>query len=183
VDEKLLNSIISVAYGDAPLKERMKIHNLAKHDKEVELLLKQHLEIAKKTRRLNIDAFPDELLDNVKDSVKVKGSEEKSLFYDIYSFIFMRPAVSAAIFSIIMLALISTFFFQRPEIHEQYSKQEIELADKQVKHSLALIASVFKKTTTTVEEDILTERVSKPIKESFNLVNEYLEEDKNENIN
>ena len=57
------------------------------------------------------------------------------------------------------------------------------MADQQVKHSLALIASVFKKTTTTVEKDILTDRVSKPIKESFNLVNEYLEEDNNENIN
>jgi len=183
VDENLLNKIISVAYGEASLSDRLNIRKLAKSNKEVELLLQKHSEIARKARELETESFPDELLEKVNKATNNSKSKEKSLFFDIYSFIFMRPAVSAAILSIFILALISTLIIQRPEIHEQYSKKEIELADKQVKQSLALIANVFKKTTTTVEEDILTERVSKPIKESFNLVNEYLEEDSNENIN
>ena len=172
MDEKLLNRIIKVAYGEASLGEKLKIQKLAKSNKEVELLLQKHTDIARKTKMLETESFPDELLEKVKNVTNVADKNEKSLFYDIYSFIFMRPAVSAAILSIFILALISTFVFQRPEIHQQYSKQEIELADKQVKQSLALIASVFKKTTSTVEKDILTERVSKPIKESFNLLNE-----------
>ena len=183
MDEKLLNRIITVAYGEASFLERRKINALAKRDKEVELMLQKHTEIALRSRNIEMESLPGEILENVKNLNDLKKAREKSLFYDIYSFIFMRPAVSAAILSIFILALVSTFIFKRPEIHEQYSKQEIELADKQVKQSLALIASVFKKTTSTVEKDILTDRVSKPIKESFNLVNEYLEEDNNENIN
>ena len=60
----------------------------------------------------------------------------------------------------------------------------MKLADQQVKQSLAIIAGVFKKTTATVEQDVLTDRVSKPIVESFNLVNDYLQgENKNEKLN
>lgn len=183
MDDKLLNSIIRVAYGEASFLEKLKIRKLAEGNSEIRGLLEKHIQIANTSRNLEAEAFPQELLKNVKNITKVGSPKEKSLFFDIYSFIFMRPAISAAIFSVIILSLISTLVFKRPEIHQQYSRQEIEVADQQVKQSLALIASVFKKTTTTVEKDILTERVSKPIKESFNLVNEYLEEDNNENIN
>ncbi|MDX1699272.1 MAG: hypothetical protein R3250_01580 [Melioribacteraceae bacterium] len=183
MDDKILNSIIKVAYGEASFLEKLKIRKLAKGNSEISSLLEKHIQIANASRNLGTDAFPEEILKNVKNITRVSSPKEKSLFFDIYSFIFMRPAISAAIFSVIILSLISTFVFKRPEIHQQYSKQEIELADQQVKQSLALLASVFKRTTTTVEKDILNDRVSRPIKESFNLVNEYLEEDNNENIN
>lgn len=183
MNEKLLNRIIKVAYGEASIGDNISIHNLAKKDDEVRRVLEEHSKIADQARDINLEVFPESILRNIKNTISFKPNKERSLLFDIYSFIFRRPATFAAILSVIILSLISTLIFNRPEIHQQYTPKEIEVADRQVKHSLALIASVFKKTSATVEKDILTDRVSRPLKESINLVNEYLEEDKNENIN
>lgn len=183
MNEKLVNRIICVAYGEASVWEKLKIYKLAKQNPKVDSLLKEHTRIAQQAHNVKIDACPDEVLNNVKQITKTKQNNETSLLFDLYSFLFRRPAISGAIFTLFIVALISTLLFKRPEIHQQYSKQEIEVADKQVKHSLALISGVFKKTTETVEKDVLTDRVSKPIKESFNLVNEFIQGDNNENYN
>lgn len=183
MDEKLLNRIISVAYDDATQWEKFKINQLAKKYPEIELTLNKHRKIAQQAHRISLEECPDNILENIKGTTSTIKREEKSLLFDLYSFLFRKPAISAAIFSLFLIALVSTFIIKRPEIHSQYSKQEIELADKQVKQSLALISGIFRKTSETVEKDILTDRVSKPIKESFNLVNDYLQGDKNENYN
>lgn len=184
MNEKLLNRIISVAYNDANLLEKYRIYRLALKDPKIKSVLDEYKKVANQSHKIAPDYCPDKLIDNAAQMTKVKANPEKSLFFDLYTFIFNRPVISAAILSLFILALVSTFIFERHEIHNQYTRQEIEKADKQVKHSLALIANVFKETTTTVEEDILTERVSKPIVESFNLVNEYFKGDnKNEKLN
>lgn len=183
MEEKLLTKIISVAYGDSTLWEKVKIYRLAIKNSEVKAILDEYKKVANQAHKIDLEYCPDQIVENVRNITRIEPSKDNSLLFDLYSFVFRRPAVSASIFSVFVLALISTFIIKRPDIHQQYSKQEIELADQQVKHSLALIAGVFKKTTQTVEKDILTDRVSKPIKESFNLVNDYLQGDENENIN
>ena len=184
MEEKLLNRIISVAYNAASIWEKFKIHRLANQDSEVKAILNEYKKVASQTHNIEQEYCPDEIIKKVKNINKIKSSKENTLLFDLYSFVFRRPAISAAIFSVFILAFVSTLIFKRPEIREQYSKQEIELADSQVKHSLALIGEVFRKTTLTVEKDVLTDRVSIPIKESFNLVNDYLQGDnKNEKLN
>ena len=182
--EELLNRIISVAYDDANLLEKFRIYRLASKDPKVKSVLDEYKKVANQTHKVELDYCPDELIKDASQITKIKAKSEKSLFFDLYSFIFKQPAISAAIVSVFILALVSTFVIQRPEIHQQYTQQEIEVADQQVKQSLAIIAGVFKKTTATVEQDVLTDRVSKPIVESFNLVNDYLQgENKNEKLN
>ncbi len=82
------------------------------------------------------------------------------------------------------MAVLSTFIFNRPEIKQQYTKQQIEQADAEVKYSLSLVANVLNKTKSTIENDVLQEKVNKPIKESLFIINDYINgENKNENIN
>jgi len=184
VEEKLLNRIISVAYGDADLLDKIKINWLAKNNQEINKLLTDYKNIANQTHTLDLEECPDEIIDTLSNTINKNQQKERSLFFDLYSFIFVRPAISSAILAVFVLAFISTFIFDRPEIRQQYSQQEIEVADQQVKHSLALVASIFNKTKHTVEKDVLTDRVGKPIRESFNLVNEYfIGESKNEKVN
>lgn len=183
MDEKLLNRIISVAYGDASFFEKIKIYILANKNADVKTILDNYKKVANVAHNLNTKDCPSEVVKNSKEIVGSVKESKNSLTYDLYSFIFGKPIFSAAILGVFLLAMISTFIIKRPEIHQQYSKQELEIADKQIKHSLALISGVFHKTKSTVENDILTDRVSKPIKESFNIVNDYLQGDNNENIN
>ncbi len=103
---------------------------------------------------------------------------------DIYTILFGRPLLSGTLATVFILAIISTFIFKRPEIKQHYTKQQIEIAEKQTRETFELIASVLNKTKNTVEQEVLANRVSKPIKQSLNLVNDYLEgENTNENIN
>ena len=184
MEEKLLNKIISVAYRDANLLDKLKINWLAKKNLEVKKLLSEYKIIANQTHNLDLEECPEEIIDSLLNTINKNQQKERSLFFDLYSFVFARPVISSAILTVFVLAFISTFVFERPEIHQQYSQQEIEVADQQVKHSLALVASIFNKTKHKVEKDVLTDRVGKPIRESFNLVNEYLIGDnKNEKIN
>ncbi len=175
MNKKLLNRIISVAYGDASFIEKLKIYRLASKNSEIKLILNNYKKTANATHNIGLEECPSKIIDVVQKQNKNQSFDKNSLLFDLYSFVFGKPLVSMAIFSIIFLALVSTLIFKRPEIHQQYSKQEIELADQQVKQSLALIAGVFNKTKLTVKNDVLTDRVSRPIKESFNLVNEFLE--------
>jgi hypothetical protein len=183
VEKNLLNKIISVAYGDASIFDRIKIYGLSKNNAEIKSILDDHKKIADAAHQLNLEKCPQKIIDSVQVKNGQKHVNTSSLLTDLYTFIFGKPILSTAVFSIIILALVSTLIFRRPEIHQQYSKQEIEVADQQVKQSLALIAGVFNKTKTTVEYDVLTDRVSRPIKESFNIVNEFLQGDNNEKIN
>lgn len=184
MDEKLLNRIISVAYGDASLFEKYKIYRLANKNSEIRNLLNNYKRTAKHTHSIKLESVSDEVLKKVKNTTNIDENNNKSMLFDFYTFVFRRPAFTAAIVGIFILAIISTFVIKRPEIHQQYTQQEIETADKQVKQSLALIAGVFKKTSLTVEKDVLTDRVSLPLMESFNLVNDFLQgENKNEKTN
>ncbi len=184
MEEKLLNTIISVAYGDSTLWEKVKIYRLAIKNSEVKTILDEYKKVAKQAHKVDLEYCPDEIVDNVTNITRIKPSKDNSLLFDLYSFVFRKPALSTAILSVFILALVSTFIFKRTEIRDQYSIQEIETADQQIKQSLALIAGVFKKTTLTVERDVLTDRVSRPIIKSLNLVNDYFQgENNNENIN
>ena len=184
MNEKLLNKIISVAYGDANLIDKFKIYWMAKNKDEVKSTLQQYKTNAEKLKHLTEEEVPERILTNVNNITKNLTGEKRSLFFDLYTMVFSKPAVASVVLGIFILAIVSTFIFKRSEIKEQYTVQEIELADKNVKKSLALVASIFNKTKTTIEKDILTKKVGTPIHKGFNVVNDlFIGEHKNEKIN
>ena len=56
--------------------------------------------------------------------------------------------------------------------------EEIERANDQVKYALAIVKDAFKKSNNILTEDILTEKIAKPIGEGINYVNTLLQEEK-----
>ena len=171
MDEKLLNRIISVAYGDATIAEKVKIYFLSRNNEEVKTTLEKYKLTAQQINNLDLEECPKEIIKNTASFTEQNVTKEKSILFDLYTFIFGRPALASMIATVFILAIISTFVFNRPEIKQQYSPQEIELADTQVKQSLVMIAAVFNKTRTTIETEILTEQVGVPVHKGFNLVN------------
>ncbi len=171
MNEKLLNRIISVAYGDAGISEKIKIYLLASNNEEVKTTLAQYKQTVEQVNSLDLEECPEEIIKNTTTFTKQNISKEKSVLFDLYTLIFGRPALASIVAGVFVLAIVSTFIFNRPEIKQQYSTQEIELADIQVKQSLAMIADVFNKTRITIEKEILTEQVGVPVHKGFNLVN------------
>jgi len=184
MNENLENKIISVAYGDAGLIDKIKIYWLSKNNDEIKELLKKYKASAEKFRNLEEEEIPGNIITNVNNITQNLSNNNKSLLFDLYSLVFRRPAITSAILGIFILAIVSTFVFKRSEIKEQYTIQEIEQADKNVKKSLALIANIFNKTKIKIEKDILTEKVGTPIHKGINVVNDlFIGEHKNEKLN
>ncbi len=182
--EELLNKIISVAYGDAGIKDKISIYFLAYKNEEIRKVYAEYKKVAANTKKLNLEECPQHIVEKVSKLTVQNKYKEQSLLLDLYSFLFRRPKFSAAIVATIVLAIVSTFIFKRPEIQNHYSIQEIEIADAQVKQSLSLVSELLHKTRDTVEKEILAERVSKPMRESLYIVNNYLQgENKNEELN
>jgi len=184
MDEKLLNRIIAVAYSDAGIVEKIRIYLLAKKNEEVKTTLAKYKQTVRQINSLELEECPEKIIKNSAVITKQSISKEKSIFFDLYTLIFGRPALASMVAGVFVFAIVSTFIFNRPEIKQQYSTQEIELADIQVKQSLAMIADIFNKTRRTIEKEILTEQVGVPVHKGFNLVNNlFIGENRYEKIN
>ena len=67
--------------------------------------------------------------------------------------------------------LVSSIFLKNHQTEAQYSQAEIELANKQARQTLMLVSKIFNSTQETVTEQIIPNRVIKPLNESLGYVN------------
>jgi lipopolysaccharide export LptBFGC system permease protein LptF len=81
--------------------------------------------------------------------------------------------ISAAV-AIISLTIFSFLIFNEPAPTHQYTKAEIELAENQLKQSLAIVGKVFTKAEKNFSEDILNKQLNKKLSKGYYLVNNIL---------
>ncbi|MEJ2614775.1 MAG: hypothetical protein P8Z35_07450 [Ignavibacteriaceae bacterium] len=171
VDEKLLNRIISVAYGDANLIDKIRIYFLASRSKEINRLLVEYKVTARSISNLETNECPDKIIDNVKIST---GFNEQGLFFPVLEFLnklIYKPLLTTAVV-LILVAGITIFMLFNDINKSQYSEKQVQLAEKQVKQSLVLVNKIFNRTTNTLENDILKKQVAKPVHEGVATINE-----------
>jgi hypothetical protein len=171
IDEKLLNRIISVAYGDANLIDKIRIYYLASRNAEINRLLVEYKITAKAIGNLEQKNCPDEILENVKINT---GTSRQGLYSPVIKFLdslIYKPLFSTAL--ILILVGGTALFILFNDINKsQYSKMQIQLAEKQVKQSLVLVNKIFNRTTNKLENDILKKQVAKPVHEGVATINE-----------
>jgi hypothetical protein len=163
IDENILDKIISVAYKDASLKDRINVYFLARNDPEVKRLLNEYRETAGNVKKVPLEECPDSVI----TSLKIKTGKEKKSFI-------IKPAYAFAIIVLFVSALVFVFLNQKKEKEPVYTKAEVAQAEMQVKTSLAIINKVFRKTENLLDDDILPERVGKPVQKSFSIINQVL---------
>ena len=171
INKKLLNRIISVAYGDANLIERIKIYFLAAGNNEVKRLLNEYKTTAAAVRKLNKENCPDEVLEKVKNNTGIKENKLLLPLAEIINSIIYRPALTT-VAVLIIAAFISLFVLFNNSNRNQYSEKQILLAEKQVKQSLVLVSKVFNRTADKLKNDIIREQVAKPVHEGVSTINE-----------
>jgi hypothetical protein len=163
IDEEMLNRIIAVAYKDAPSLDRIGIYFLAKKNPEVKKLLNEYRRTANGVKKVPREKCPD----SVVKSLEAKTLEKKKSFILKLAYVF---TITVIVISTLVVVLLN----QSKEKEHIYTKAEIELAEEQVKTSLAIVNRVFKKTEDLIQEDILPKRVAKPIHKSLSIINEVL---------
>ncbi len=179
ITEELLNKIISVAYGDASLNDKIKVMYIASRNEEVRDLLNSYKRTANEVKQLGEEEAPPELLKKIEHrNVPAKTIRNKFVF-DFLSIIFSRPIISAATSVILIAAVITSLIINKP-VQYNYSTAEITVAEKQAKYALELVGKYFNETHSTLQKKVFGNAVAKPFNHSIGIVNNLLEGDKNE---
>ena len=168
--EKLLNKIISVAYGDANLFDKIKINRLAEKDMEVRNIFESYRATASEVHNLNEEEFPEELTAAIENRT-VKMKKQSNMFaFDLYTIIFRRPVFSATA-TVMLLGAILFGIISNRTIEYKYTPEEVSAADLQARKAFAIIGRIFDQTNTTLKEEVFNSRVAKPINEGVGVVN------------
>ncbi len=177
IDEKLLDKIIVVAYGDAGLYDRLIVWINARRDPAIKKLLDEYKLTASSVHSLDEKKLPE---GNIKSVYHKIGQREKSRpdLPFIHSFIhplfFSKSLVSSAAFGIIIITIVSVLLFYNPQPEQKYTRAEIELAQQQLGESLAIVNKVFQNTGKTLDAEVISKHVSKPLNKGLIYLNDYL---------
>jgi len=182
ITEELLNKIISVAYNDASYLNKIRSYRAAAKDPRVLEILNSYKETANKIKQIKEEACPDGLLKSINHEVILTKKSRRTFLSDLFAIIYRRPIISAAATLILIIAIITALIINKPvEYHNHYySQMEIIKADKEAHYALEIVGKVFNRTNSTLQKEILNEKISKPIRESIGLVNNLFKGEKNE---
>ena len=171
LEDEFIDKIISVAYGDANIFERFQIYWASLNDVRVRRLLNEYKETAEIVNSFDASECPEELLEKVNSQIGVKTKSSGTVRGNIESIFLYRPLISASAAVILISLVASVLLFRQPKIQKKYSTAQIELAERQVKESLAMVSRVFDKAENRVTNKILIKQVAPPINESLSIIN------------
>ncbi|MHA2167976.1 MAG: hypothetical protein ACXAAT_19190 [Candidatus Hodarchaeales archaeon] len=172
MDEKLLDKIIAVAYGDAGLFDKFIIYRKAKKNSCVKQLLNEHKLTANSVHNLKDIELPESTIYSVQDKMKYKSKND---FFGsvIYSGFLRKPILSAGAIGIVVL-IVSILIFYQPQPEPTFTKAEIEFAQKQLEESISIVNKVFSKAEHQFDSEVLSNHVSKQLNKGFYLINDLL---------
>ena len=169
--------IINAAYGSANLLGKMKAKKLMKENPVLKDIYNEYKSTADSVHELEKDKMPDTILQNTEKTTEVNITrKEYSFFNDLAVIFFSKPQLAFIATAIVAALLIfSVITKQNNSIDfdkSEYTKNEVELANRQAKQTLMLVSQILSSTQASVTEDIIPNRVIKPINESFEYVND-----------
>ncbi len=177
IDEKLLDKIIAVAYGDAGLYDRLIVWMKARRDPEIKKLLDEYNLTASSVHSLEEKKLPDANLKSVYHKIGRRENPKPAVPFihsSIHSFNFSKPLTSAAAIGFIIITIVSVLLFYNPAPEQKYTKAEIELAQRQLGESLAIVNKVFQNTEKTLDAEVISKHVSKHLNKGLIYLNDYL---------
>jgi len=176
IDQKLIDKIISVAYGDAGLFERFYVLWKASIDKEIKNLFDEFKLTVKTVRKLKKEEVSDPLIKLINNNT-TGGVQSKSFISFISKFFYNilgNRAIPATALGLILVIAASFLIFKEPSQQRKYSKVEIELAEKQFKQTLAIVGRAFENAEKSFSLEILDKQVNKKLNKGYYLVNNIL---------
>ena len=176
LNKNLIDKIIRVAYGDSGFIEWIYVHVKATMNDEVNSLLNEYKSSAKAVHGLKQEDVPDQILEKTKNITGGTNSNDSFLSRTAYSlyYFFGKKAIPATVFAITALFLISFLLFRNPTPTHKYSKAQIELAEKQLKQSLAIVGKAFQNAENSFNKEVLKDQINKNLNRGYYLVNNIL---------
>jgi len=160
IDEKTINKIISAAYKDAGIIDRIKIYFLIIKNPDAKKIFEEYRATAKVVKEIKPDKYPG----NVKESLKLQNINPGKLI----------PAPAYAIIIFLITAMAVFLLTKESDEEKIYTTKEIKIAEEQVKETLAIVNKIFKKTENLIQDKVFPQRIGKPINKSLSIINDVL---------
>ena len=175
-DQKLIDRIIKVAYGDAGIIEWFYIRFRALTNNEINSLLEEHKKTANAVHNLKQEVVPEHIIKKVTDYTNSFNQRKPVVSLISYGLFTLRnkKAIPATVLGILIAIIFSFLLLTEPVQTSKYSKAEIELAEKQLKQSLAIVGKAFQKAENDFSNEILNKQVNKNLNRGYYLVNNIL---------
>jgi hypothetical protein len=162
MDEKLLNRIVSAAYGDCSILEKYRVRKIVRSNPEALKVYKEFRSVAAKVHSLPAEKCPDYVLEKAKEKLQLNEVRRSAIY---------KPAIA---FAVILIAASAALFSLLNKEQTTYTVQEVETAEIQAKESLALVGRILNRTTDALGNEILPDKVSKPVKKGLTIINNLL---------
>jgi hypothetical protein len=175
ITETIENKIISAAYRDAKLIDRITVWYRTKKHEEAKALFAAYRATADEIVKAKEVECPDKLLGLDKN---VNG-KPFGFLADVYAIIFSRPVLSFSVFAVIVFAVVIGTV-RNKTVEYEFTKAEIMEADKQAQQAFMIVSDIFKQTKSSIEIDVLGNKVAKPLNAGFEIINNLFEGEKNE---
>jgi len=176
LNQKLTDKIINVAYGNAGIVDRIYIFFKAKADGKANSLLNEYRNTAISVHNLKQEEVPDYIIAKAKSITGGTGQNEfipSHISYGVFSFLSTK-VIPATVLGILFIFIVSFLILREPSPSHKYSKAEIELAEKQLKLSLAIVGKAFQKAEKSFSEEVLNNQINKNLNRGYFLVTNIL---------
>ena len=175
-DQELVDKIINVAYGDAGIIDWLYIRFKALTNSEIKSLIKEYNKTAFAVHNLKQEDAPEHIIERVKNSTNSYNQRESFISGISYGFftLWNKKATPATVFGVIILMIVSFLILREPTQTPRYSKAEIDLAEKQLKQSLAIVGKAFQSAEKSFNEEVLNNQINKKLNRGYYLVNNIL---------
>ena len=176
LDQKLIDKTIKVAYGDAGIVDWLYIRFKALTNNEIKSLISEYKETAIAVHNLQQEDAAEHIIKRVKDYTNSYNPRKSFLSGISYGLITLwnKKAIPATVFGVIILITVSLLILREPTQTPKYSKAEIELAEKQLKQSLAIVGKAFQSAEQSFSEEVLNNQINKKLNRGYYLVNNIL---------
>jgi len=166
MNEKTTDKIISAAYGDGSIFDRISVGILIMKDKEALELYREYKRTAGEVHNTPLEEFSDSSLDKVYAETGVKKENKQGISFDIFSVFAARPIMASVSMVVLAGLLVVTMFIKTREPEAVYTQREIETAQLQTAEVFKVINDAFENAGDLVKENILKEKIALPMNQS-----------------
>lgn len=168
ISEEYLDKIIAVAYGDASLLDKIKVNMDARKDEKVKQILLKYKSTASVVHSIAKEDY--------QNSTNTRLVSKHAFPTNILRFVVYKPAVSSAFVAALIIILAAVVLLRKPEPKQTYTRAQVELAEKQVKESFAIVAAVFNRSSNEIRNDVLNKKVGGNLQKGVSIINDILTE-------
>lgn len=179
ITEELKNKIIAAAYKDASWHDRFLVWRLISRNEEAKEIFDSYRATALEVAKLTEEECPELVLNSAKEKTVFVKTKKAGFLNDLYTITFARPVVSLAVVLVVISAI--TFgIIRNKTVEYEFTEAEVIEADKQAQQALAIVGNIFEQTRSTLEDDVLGNKVAAPLNKGLGIINNLFEGEKNE---